>query len=243
MHISRRDAIRVSGATLAGLSIHTAVGDKALGQPAQAPAPETLPQQLVEQPLRMPSALPLNPDGSAPEYTPREAGTITEPTLWRFTKGEPPQIEFDYRKMKIKLEPGAFFWVAKLGGTLTFKDLEPLPRHSYVVLLQCGTPNPRGIVKWTGVRFRDFAEMIGLQPNAHYCRFVGSDRYFTDEEVKTLMHPQVVLAWLMNDAPIPPKHGAPLRLIIPFRYGARSMKAITEIYFGTPGLPARPLPV
>ena len=51
-----------------------------------------------------------------------------------------------------------------------------------------------------------------------------------------------MLAWLLNDDPIPAKHGAPLRLIIPFRYGARSLKAITEIYFGSPGLPTRPLP-
>ncbi len=35
----------------------------------------------------------------------------------------------------------------------------------------------------------------------------------------------------INDQPIPPDHGAPLRLIIPFRYGARSLKAITEIQF------------
>ena len=51
----------------------------------------------------------------------------------------------------------------------------------------------------------------------------------------TLRHPQVMLVWLMNDAPIPSKHGAPLRLIVPFRYGQRSIKAITEIVFGTPG--------
>ena len=58
----------------------------------------------------------------------------------------------------------------------------------------------------------------------------------------TLRHPQVMLAWLMNDAPIPPKHGAPLRLIVPFRYGNRSIKAITEMMFATPGLPAPPAP-
>ena len=53
--------------------------------------------------------------------------------------------------------------------------------------------------------------------------------------METLRHPQVMLAWLMNDAPIPPRHGAPLRLIVPFRYGNRSIKAITEIVFATPG--------
>jgi DMSO/TMAO reductase YedYZ molybdopterin-dependent catalytic subunit len=102
--------------------------------------------------------------------------------------------------------------------------------------------NPRGIVKWTGVRFSDFADMLGLVPGVHYCRFVASDRMYTDEALDTLRHPQVMLAWLMNDAPIPPKHGAPLRLVVPFRYGNRSIKAITEIMFGTPGLPMPPLP-
>jgi DMSO/TMAO reductase YedYZ molybdopterin-dependent catalytic subunit len=59
----------------------------------------------------------------------------------------------------------------------------------------------------------------------------------------TLMHPQVVLAWHLNDEPIPPQHGAPLRLIIPFRYGARSLKAITEIQFtATSFTPPRPWP-
>jgi DMSO/TMAO reductase YedYZ molybdopterin-dependent catalytic subunit len=63
-----------------------------------------------------------------------------------------------------------------------------------------------------------------------------------DEDMETLRHPQVMLAWMMNDEPIPPQHGAPLRLIIPFRYGNRSIKAITEMTFSTPGLPALQLP-
>ena len=100
-----------------------------------------------------------------------------------------------------------------------------------------------GIVKWTGVRFSDVADMLGVIPGAHYCRLIASDRHIVDEPMATLRHPQVMLAWMMNDEPIPPRHGAPLRLIIPFRYGARSLKAITEIYFGSPGLPTQPLPV
>ena len=124
-----------------------------------------------------------------------------------------------------------------------FPDLEKLPRHSYVTLLQCGAPTPHGIVKWTGVRFSDFAAAMGAQSFAYYGRLVGSDGYFIDEDMKTLMHPQVILAWLLNDEPIPPQHGAPLRLIVPFRYGARSLKAITEISFtATSFAPPKPWP-
>ncbi len=55
-----------------------------------------------------------------------------------------------------------------------------------------------------------------------------------------MMHPQVMLAWLINDQPIAPINGAPLRLVIP--YGARSVKAISEITFGSPSLPMRDPP-
>src|SRR5205814_9364799 len=126
--------------------------------------------------LRDAAALALKPDGSAVEYTPQEAGTITG-VLWR-TKNQTPDIEFDHRKMKIKLDARG---TARLSGTLTFGDLEKLPRHSYVTLLQCGAATPRGIVNWTGARFSDFAKAAGMQSFASYGRPIGSHGSFIDE--------------------------------------------------------------
>ena len=234
MNISRRTAMRLGGSAVAGLSLGTIKPNGLLATQQQPQA-----DGLSETKLREIVPLTLTPNGSALEYTPKEAGTISEPTLWRYTNNVTPATEFDYRKMRIKLDGRG---TAKLSGTLTFKDLETLPHHSYVVLLQCGAPNPRGVVKWTGVKFSDFAAMLGVQKFAHYCRIVGSDNYWVEEDMQTMMHPQVVLAWLLNDEPIPSKHGAPLRLIIPFRYGARSLKAITEIYFTSTSFPMPKLP-
>jgi DMSO/TMAO reductase YedYZ molybdopterin-dependent catalytic subunit len=246
MAISRRDAISISGSTLAGLSLGLAQRDLlAQSQPAapvqtQKP-PEPWPDALVERPLRQgfPAPLPLNADGSAPEHPASAAGPITDPLMWRTPDRSAPAIEYDVQSLKVKVDTRG---LAKLSGTLRFADLEKLPRVSHTFLLQCGAANPRGIVTWSGVRFGDVADMLGLVPGAHYCRFVASDRHYVDESVATLRHPQVMLAWVMNGAPIPPKHGAPLRLIVPFRYGNRSIKAITEIVFGTPSLPMPPLP-
>jgi DMSO/TMAO reductase YedYZ molybdopterin-dependent catalytic subunit len=92
------------------------------------------------------------------------------------------------------------------------------------------------------VRFSDFAEMIEIQSPAHYCRVISHDGYWIDEDISTMMDPQVMLVWLMNDEAIPPINGAPLRLVIPFRYGARSIKAVSEITFGSPGLSMREPP-
>ncbi len=235
MKLSRRDAIRVSGTTLAGLSVGVVSARDMLGQAASQ---QVWPDRLVEGTLRQRAELPLNPDGSAPEHPPEDAGEITG-VIWRYTGGEAPEIDYDYRNLEIRLDSRG---LARLGGTLRYSDLEDLPRHSYTTLLQCGAPQPTGIVKWTGVRFSDFAEMIGVQPPAHYCRVISHDGYWVDEEMPTMMHPQVMLAWLMNDQPIAPINGAPLRLVIPFRYGARSVKAISEITFGSPGLSMREPP-
>jgi DMSO/TMAO reductase YedYZ molybdopterin-dependent catalytic subunit len=238
MAISRRDAIVISGSTLAGLPFGLLTRETLQ---AQAPPQQPWPEQLVERPLRegFPAPLPLNADGSAPEHAASEAGPITDPLMWRTPNRQAPEIEYDYQKMKIKVDTRG---LGKLAGTLRFTDLEKLPRVSHIFLMQCGAPNPRGIVKWTGVRFSDFADMLALVPGVHYCRLIASDRHYVDEPLATLRHPQVMLAWMMNDAPLPPRHGAPLRLIVPFRYGQRSIKAITEIIFSTPGLPPLPPP-
>jgi DMSO/TMAO reductase YedYZ molybdopterin-dependent catalytic subunit len=241
MTITRRDAIVVSGSALAGLSLTT----QALAQ-AQAPAAgqapaEPWPDRLVDRPLRegFPAPLPLNKDGSAPEHPESAAGPIQGPLMWRTADRKTPAVETDFRKMAIKIDPRG---VGKKGGTLHFADLEKLPRVSHTFLMQCGAPVPKGIVKWTGVRFADFADMLGLVEGAHYCRLVAADRHYVDEPLEVLRRPQVMLAWMMNNEPIPANHGAPLRLVVPFRYGNRSIKSITEMMFATPSLPMPPLP-
>jgi DMSO/TMAO reductase YedYZ molybdopterin-dependent catalytic subunit len=239
MAISRRDALCLSGTTLAGLSLGVLAPESVQAEAGQSQEP--WPDSLVERPRRsgFPAPLPLNADGSAPEHPESAAGPISDPLMWRTSNRQAPEIEFDYRKMAIKVDTRG---LGKLAGTLRFADLEKLPRVSHTFLMQCGAPNPRGIVKWTGVRFSDFADLLGLDPGVHYARFVASDRHYVDEPMTTLRHPQVMLVWMMNDQPLPPRHGAPLRLVMPFRYGNRSIKAITEVLFGTPSLPMPPLP-
>ena len=87
-----------------------------------------------------------------------------------------------------------------------------------------------------------FYHLFAENSETEYVAYVSEQNLLPDDSGKPLRHPQVMLAWMMNGTPIPPRHGAPLRLIVPFRYGKRSMKAITEIVFGTPSLPMAPLP-
>jgi DMSO/TMAO reductase YedYZ molybdopterin-dependent catalytic subunit len=228
--LTRRESMQLSAAAVAAMSVGALRPIPAAAQGAPAAQPDAL----VETKLRAIAPLPLNPDGSAPEHSEADIKML-EGIFWK-TKGT-PDIEFDYNKMKIKVDARG---TANLAGTLRFSDLEKLPRHSQITLLQCGAIKPTGIVKWTGVRFSDFAKMLQAQDFAAYGRFVSSDGYVIDEDINTLMHPQTMLAWMINDKPIPPEHGAPLRLVVPFRYGARSLKAITEIHLTATSFPPPP---
>lgn len=238
MDVTRREALILSSSTLAAFSLRMIDAERVV---AQAAPQQDWPATLEEAPLRegFPVPLPLNPDGSAPEHPESAAGPIEGQLMWQTPDRTTPPGEYDYRNMAIRVDTRG---LGTRRGTLRFSDLEGLPRVSGTYLLQCGAPLPSGIVKWTGVRFSDFADMLGVIPGAHYVRFMGADGAHVDEDITTLRHRQVMLAWLMNDEPISPDHGAPLRLIIPFRYGRRSLKAITEIVFGTPALPALPVP-
>jgi DMSO/TMAO reductase YedYZ molybdopterin-dependent catalytic subunit len=45
------------------------------------------------------------------------------------------------------------------------------------------------------------------------------------------LHPQTLLAYEMNGQPLSPDHGAPLRLVIPVKYGIKHIKRIGTVVF------------
>jgi DMSO/TMAO reductase YedYZ molybdopterin-dependent catalytic subunit len=45
------------------------------------------------------------------------------------------------------------------------------------------------------------------------------------------MHPQTLLCYEMNGQPLQTQHGAPLRLVVPVKYGIKNLKRIGRIDF------------
>jgi len=87
--------------------------------------------------------------------------------------------------MKIKVDSRA---TAKLSGTLSFSDLEKLPQHSQITLLQCGAVQPKGIVEMDGRAFLRFRHNRRRAAFRFLWPFVASDGYVIDEDMTTLMH-------------------------------------------------------
>ncbi len=106
------------------------------------------------------------------------------------------------------------------------------------------------IGKWRGAPLATIVATARPKPNARYCVFHCFDRdqngqlYYESLDLHQAAHPQALLALDLNDKPLDPDHGAPVRLKIPTQLGYKSAKWVsrielvdkfTSIYGGTGG--------
>jgi DMSO/TMAO reductase YedYZ molybdopterin-dependent catalytic subunit len=121
------------------------------------------------------------------------------------------------------------------GKTLEFtlKDLMALPKTEIVYDFKC-VEGWDQIQHWGGVKFSDFIAHFKLEKETAL-RYVGlatpNEEYYVGIDMESAMHPQTILAYEVNEQPLPLEHGQPLRLIIPVKYGIKNLKRIGSISF------------
>jgi len=123
--------------------------------------------------------------------------------------------------------------VAGLGRevVLSLDDIKQLPRTEMITELKC-IEGWSVVVQWAGVRFSDLAARFGPPELTRYVSLVTPDKeYYVGWDIESIMHPQTLLAYEMNGAPLLPEHGAPLRLASPTKYGIKLIKRIGRIEF------------
>lgn len=138
------------------------------------------------------------------------------------------QSAFDAKKWNLKL-------VKASGDTLiiTLEDLKKLPKTEIIYDFKC-IEGWSQISHWGGVRFSDFMKHYDLTAEAanQYISLYTPDRkYYVGIDMFSAMHPQTLLCYEMNDEPLPMNQGYPLRLIIPVKYGIKSLKRIGTLSF------------
>jgi len=130
-------------------------------------------------------------------------------------------------------------------ASLAIGDIMALPRVEMVTELKCieGWSVP---VHWAGARFADFAQRYkpatrdGSVPDVQnkpealvpYVSLETPDGdYYVGLDLASALHPQTLLCYEMNGEPLTLEHGAPLRLVIPVKYGIKNIKRIGMIHF------------
>jgi len=138
--------------------------------------------------------------------------------------------------------------------SLNLDAIHRRPRVSAVVTLECAgngrarlLPRPVsqpwlveavGTARWTGTPLAPLLREAGVRDGAAEVVFTGADHgvergveqdYQRSLTVADCLREDVLLAFEMNGAPLPPQHGFPLRLLVPGWYGMAQVKWLTGI--------------
>jgi DMSO/TMAO reductase YedYZ molybdopterin-dependent catalytic subunit len=138
--------------------------------------------------------------------------------------------------------------------SLSLADLQARPAVSFPVTLECAGNGrallePRwqsqpwlteavGTAEWTGTPLRPLLEEAGVAASATEVVFTGLDRgvqgdiehdYARSLSLEDALRDEVIVAYAMNGAPLPPQHGYPARLIVPGWYGMTHVKWLRSI--------------
>ena len=100
------------------------------------------------------------------------------------------------------------------------------------------------IVPWQGFELAGLLKRVGVQPGAKYVAFESLARpeempgvrkmnldypYVEGLRLDEAMHPLTLMATGLYGEPMPKQNGAPIRVIVPWKYGFKSIKSIVRI--------------
>jgi len=114
---------------------------------------------------------------------------------------------------------------------LSLDELMGMPRVTYTVKHHC-VEGWSAVATWHGVPVSAIVQRCQPLAAARYIRFVSFDSdYSNGWDMASALHPQTILAYGMNDNPLPPAHGAPLRLYAPTKLGYKMTKYLVSMTF------------
>lgn len=160
--------------------------------------------------------------------------------------GKPPDADF----YKIMAAHNFADYELEVGGlverpmTFTLEDLRTFPTKQTQRVLHNCVQGWTSIGEWSGVPLRQIAGLVRPLPEARHIVFLtmqdsgrdepsaeGEGQFYETIDLDYAYHPQCILAYEMNEKPLPIKHGAPLRLRLETQVGFKMAKWIYRIEF------------
>ena len=127
--------------------------------------------------------------------------------------------------------------------TLSLNELNQFPKQNRTYRFRC-VEGWSMVVPWSGILLKDLLARAKPKADAKFVRFesllrpsemIGQRRttlpwpYVEGLRLDEALHPLTLLATGMYGEPLAKQNGAPVRLIVPWKYGFKSTKAIVKI--------------
>jgi sulfoxide reductase catalytic subunit YedY len=231
----RRDLLR------AGMALLPAALTACNGRAAEPAAESTIATPTAEptQPARPRS--PYSTDETQTLY--RDAATYNNYYEFGTDKSDPWRLARSFKPLPWSVEIAGH---AEDTGTFSFEDLlKPFALEERIYRLRC-VEGWSMVIPWLGVPLGDVLKRFRPTAQAKYVAFTtlmdparmpGQDYpvldwpYREGLRIDEAMHPLTLLATGMYGKRLPNQNGAPLRLVVPWKYGYKSIKGIVRIEF------------
>jgi DMSO/TMAO reductase YedYZ molybdopterin-dependent catalytic subunit len=128
-------------------------------------------------------------------------------------------------------------WRFRVYGTVeretewTWEEFRALPSVTLTSDFHCVTGWSKLDNEWEGVPFGEIASQVAPLPETTHCLVYAPSGYTANIPLETLMEEDVLFAWSHHGEPLEPKHGGPMRLVVPKRYGWKSVKWANAVRF------------
>ncbi len=156
-----------------------------------------------------------------PRLPPNQLSVDDLPTL---RVGPVPQFEPTTWELRIEGE-------VRSPQRLSYEQVRALPAVIAVSDFHCVEGWSRLDCAWEGVRVGDLCDLVSPTERARFVMVGCENEYTTSLPLEDMLHPDVLLAWGLDGAELPPEQGFPLRLVVPHKYAYKSAKWVRWIRF------------
>jgi len=215
-----------------------AAGALALGAAAAVPAP----------PARADAGQKISGIVKSPYSTSEKANSLKDISSYNnyYEFGTDKDDPVEYAK-RLKIRP----WTVSVEGevrkprTFGIEELMKFPLEERIYRLRCVEAWSM-VIPWVGFEFNRIAKLVEPTANAKFVEFVTALQpdnmpgvrlpvlewpYVEGLRIDEAMHPLTIMGVGLYDELLPNQNGAPVRLVVPWKYGFKSGKSIVKIRF------------
>lgn len=142
-------------------------------------------------------------------------------------------------------------WTIEISGevakpkTIAIEDILKMELEERIYRLRCVEAWSM-VIPWIGLPFNKIAALVEPTSKAKFVRFVTAERpeempglrsrvldwpYQEGLRIDEAMHPLTLLTVGMYGETLPKQNGAPVRIVVPWKYGFKSAKSVVKIEF------------